>query len=224
MLPDRRALLLAGYLLAGALAAAEVTILMLALNPQVGSDYRAFYVDRTTTCLNRDAAGTYQLGQTVSFLRDGRKEANNIKVCGWTGPAGDGTHSLGETSRLRINAENLRTGLLATLEMSAVIRPPVTEQRVLVSINGVQVDRLVLTSTAPRTVTFMVPPVALGGGKTIEIVFDYLDGIPPNRSASAIYKRAIKLVSFRLDELGNGPAPIDRSSGQQTPSGPSRRN
>lgn len=31
--------------------------------------------------------------------------------------------------------------------------------------------------------------------------FDYLDGIPPSPAASNIYKRSIKLVSFRLDAV-----------------------
>jgi hypothetical protein len=52
-----------------------------------------------------------------------------------------------------------------------------------------------------RTVSFGIPPAALGEDKTLDIAFDYLDGIPPTPAASNIYKRSIKLVSFRLDAI-----------------------
>ncbi|TIU31510.1 MAG: hypothetical protein E5W38_15750, partial [Mesorhizobium sp.] len=106
-------LTLAGYALAGALAAAEIAILALALNPQVDDDYRAYYIDKTTTCLNRDAVGRYTPGRTVSFRSDGASEAMGMMVCGWSGPVADGTHSLGETSRLRLALPPLRDGLQA---------------------------------------------------------------------------------------------------------------
>jgi hypothetical protein len=207
------------YALAAALAATEITILALALSPKVGQDYRAFYIDRTTTCLNRETAGSYLVGQTVSFRRDGGKAASNIKVCGWTGPAGDGTHSLGDTSRLRVKVENPGP-LVATIEMSAVLRAPVFRQRVVISVNGDEVDRMILTEPTPRKFTFAVP----GRAPTLEISFDYLDGIAPNRSASNIYRRAIKLISFKLAEASQKSELTERIYGQQTPTGPSRQN
>lgn len=209
-----RAAVLGGYALALALAGAEISILALAVHPKVGPDYRAYYIDRTTTCLNRDAVGSYTIGETISFKREGHKQANNIKVCGWSGPAGDGTHSLGETSRLRVNVTRPSLGgLKATLEMSAVLRPPQTEQRVVVLVNGILAHKMVLSGKEPQQVSFVIPQAALAGAKTLEIAFDYLDGIPPTRSASNIYKRAIKLISFRLNETGEKLSPTDLISG-----------
>jgi hypothetical protein len=202
--PYRRALSLGAYALAAVLAGSEIVILALALNPDVHADYRAFYVDRTTTCLNRDAIGGYTPGQTVSFRRDGAKQAAGIKVCGWSGSAGDGTHSLGETSRLRVRIPPLGHGLKATLQMVAVIRPPQITQRVVISVNGVRAHEVTLSSKEPQTVSFVIPHAALADAKQLEIVFDYLDGIPPTSAASNIYKRAIKLVSFRLDAIEAG--------------------
>ena len=199
--PYRRAASFGGYALAAVLGAAEIIILALALNPNVNADYRAFYIDRTTTCLNRDATGSYTLGQTVSFRSDGARQAASIKVCGWSGSAGDGTHSLGETSRLRLKMPPLGLGLAATLQMAAVIRPPQITQRVVISVNGVQAHAVTLSGKQPRTVSFVIPPAALGKADTLEIAFDYLDGIPPTPAASNIYKRSIKLVSFRLDAI-----------------------
>ncbi|WP_353646551.1 hypothetical protein [Mesorhizobium sp. WSM2239] len=89
-MPPQRAVFLGFYALAALLAGTEVVILGLALNPRVHPDYRAFYIDETTTCLNRDRIGSYSLGETISFLhlgkqRDRMKRADGMKVCGWTG-------------------------------------------------------------------------------------------------------------------------------------------
>ncbi|MER8840757.1 hypothetical protein [Mesorhizobium sp. M0684] len=176
-------------------------MLALALNPDVNADYRAYYIDRTTTCLNRDAVGSYTLGETVSFRSDGAKKATGMMVCGWSGPVADGTHSLGETSRLRLDILPLRDGLTATLQMAAVIRPPQITQRVVISVNGVRVHAVTLSGKEPRTVSFVIPPAALGEAKTLDIAFDYLDGIPQTPAASNIYKRSIKLLSLRLDPI-----------------------
>jgi hypothetical protein len=204
--PPGRAAWIAGYLLATLLAGAEIAILALALNPQVHADYRAFYIDKTTTCLNRDRVGSYTVGETVSFRHLGRqtkvmKRAESMKVCGWTGPAGDGTHSLGETSRLRVKIPELGGSLVATLEMAPVLRPPQTVQRVIISVNGVRAHTVTLSGKASRKVSFVIPQQVLDGAKVLDINFDYLDGIPPSPAASNIYKRAIKLLSFRLDAV-----------------------
>ncbi|TIU04726.1 MAG: hypothetical protein E5W39_11900 [Mesorhizobium sp.] len=60
---------------------------------------------------------------------------------------------------------------------------------------------MTLSGKEPRTVSFVIPSAPLGKADTLEIAFDYLDGIPPTPAASNIYKRSIKLVSFRLDAI-----------------------
>ncbi|RJT26024.1 hypothetical protein D3227_37610 [Mesorhizobium waimense] len=197
--PYGRAVSFGGYAVATVLAVSEIAVLALALNPKVDADYRAYYIDRTTTCLNRDAIGNYTLGQTVSFRSDGAKKAAGMIVCGWSGPVADGTHSLGETSRLRLRIPPLRNGLTATLQMAAVIRPPQITQRVMISVYGVPVHKVTLTGKEPKTVSFAIPHAAFANAEILEMAFDYLDGIPPSPAASNIYKRSIKLVSFRLN-------------------------
>lgn len=190
-----------GYMVAAVLAVSEIVILALALHPDVNADYRAYYIDRTTTCLNRDALGSYTLGQKVSFRSDGAKQAVGMIVCGWSGPVADGTHSLGETSRLRLKIPPLRNGLAATLQMAAVIRPPQMTQRVLISVNGIAIYKVTLSGKEPTTVSFVIPHAAFANAKELDMAFDYIDGIPPSPDASNIYKRSIKLVSFRLDAV-----------------------
>ncbi|TIO75521.1 MAG: hypothetical protein E5X74_22845 [Mesorhizobium sp.] len=198
----RPALLLGGYGLAAALAAAELAILALALNPNVNDDYRAYYIDKTTTCLNRDAVGRYTPGRTVSFRSDGAREATAMMVCGWSGPVADGTHSLGETSRLRLALPSPPgDGLLAVLQIAAVIRPPQLSQRVVISANGIRLKQATLSGPAPTTVSFAIPRAAVPSTGMLEMEFDYPDGIAQSPAASKIYNRSIKLLSFRLDAL-----------------------
>jgi hypothetical protein len=202
-MPQRRAVFLAGYTLAALLAGAELVVLGLALNPRVHPDYRAFYIDRTTTCLNRDLIGSFSLGETVSFRYLGlepeqMKRAEGMKVCGWSGLAGDGTHSLGQTSRLRVNVAGVRGRLTATLEMVPVLRPPQAAQRVIISANGVRVHEATLTGNAPQEVSFAIPQAVLADAEMLDMAFDFPDSVRQTPVASNIYDRAIKLVSFRL--------------------------
>lgn len=223
MPPYGRAAFVGFYALATLLAGSEVAILGLALNPQVHPDYRAFYIDETTTCLNRDRIGSYSLGETISFLHLGKqrermKRADSMKVCGWTGPTGDGTHSLGEASRLRVKIPEIPGDLTATLEMAPMLRPPQITQRVIISVNGVRVHETTLSGEAPQKVSFVVPQAVLAGAEALDMAFDYPDSIRQTPVASNIYDRAIKLVSFRLDVADGGAT--DRTSAQQTPTYP----
>jgi hypothetical protein len=221
-----RGAVLAGYVLATLLAGAEIVVLGLALNPRVHPDYRAFYIDWTTTCLNRDRVGSLSLGETVSFRYLGQqpermKRAEDMKVCGWTGPVGDGTHSLGETARLRVKVTGVTGGLLATLEMAPVLRRPETAQRVVISANGVHLHTAILAGDAPQEVSFVIPKAILATAELLDIAFDFPDSVRQTPVASNIYDRAIKLVSLRLEEVAawhEGPA-IDRMSAARTPIG-----
>jgi hypothetical protein len=208
-MPQQRGICLAGYLVAVLLAGAEIVILGLALNPQVHPDYRAFYIDRTTTCLNRDRAGSVILGETVSFRYltgqpERMKRAEDMKVCGWTGAVGDGTHSLGETSRLRAKIAGVRDDLLATLDMAPVLRPPLSAQRVVISANGVRVYEATLAADAPQELSFAIPNTVLVDSEELDIALDYPDSIRQTPVASNVYDRAIKLVSFRLEARAAG--------------------
>ena len=89
------------YVLAGLIALFEFAVFWLMLNPDVPPDYRAYYIEKTTTCLNQPVAGTYSLGTTIDFTPDGREAAKLLRVCGWEGPTGDGNHAVGTSARLR---------------------------------------------------------------------------------------------------------------------------
>ena len=115
-----RTLKFAAYGAAALLAAFELWVVWLMLHPAVPADYRAYYIDHSTTCLNQPVSGAYALGTTVSFLPDGRAAAKPIRVCGWEGPAGDGTHAVGTSARLRLVTGSSRRPLELRLGLAAI--------------------------------------------------------------------------------------------------------
>lgn len=206
---------LVAYPAAALLAAAELLILWLALNPDVHPDYREFYIDRTTTCLNRPLAGTYELGETVSFRPDGAKKSQELKVCGWTDPAGDGSHSLGEMSRLRIAVDRAEFpgDLLLSLELAPVLRPDAPRQDVLVSVNGTTLHRAVLTSPEPRMVSVRIPRHVIGTAGPLEIRLDYPMSLSTGWLASNTRDRAVKLSSLTLAPAVEAEEWVSRGNG-----------
>ena len=85
-LSDRSPLALGAYALAALLALTELAVLWQALHPAVSADYRAYYIDRTTTCLPQPVTGDYVLGKELNFRAEG-DETRELRPCGWTGPA-----------------------------------------------------------------------------------------------------------------------------------------
>src|SRR5215217_2437428 len=121
------------------------------VTPDVPEDYRAYYISKTTTCLNQPVSGQYA-GGMVSFLPDGGDAAKPIKVCGWEGPAGDGTHAVGTSARLRFALPQAVRNPVLRVEMIAVEKDGrgVT-QRVDVLVDGEPVGEIMVTADGPRS-------------------------------------------------------------------------
>lgn len=191
---------LAAYGLVALAIAFELIVVWWMLHPQVPADYRAYYIDKSTTCLNQPVSGEYELGSTVSFLSEGNAQAKPLRVCGWTGPAGDGTHAVGQTSRLRFALAPDTTGpLVLTLEMVAVEREGYKSQRVAISVNGNALQTVTVLAGVPLAVEMVIAGdvVAAQAGR-LELALDYPDAIAMSPSDSNTRMRSIKLLSARL--------------------------
>lgn len=197
--PGRPLRLLAYGVVALAIAF-ELAVVWLMLHPQVPPDYRAYYIDRTTTCLNQPVSGAYELGTTVSFRSDGLELAKPLRVCGWEGPAGDGTHAVGTSSRLRFALSATETGpLVLTLNLVAVSRDGYPAQRMLIEANGVELGTANALAGVPLEVDLEVPPEVLAAGAgTLEVTLYFPDAISMSPSDSDTRRRSIKLLSVRL--------------------------
>jgi hypothetical protein len=184
------------YALVALVALAELAIFILALTPDVHPVYRAYFIDRTTTCLERRVSGAYVLGQTISFRPDGGKAAQDVKACGLSGPVGDGTHSIGTSSRLKLDIPPDAGDLILTVEATAARIAP---QRVIVSANGRKLGEFTAeSSTVATSASFAVPAEVSAQGDALAISLTYPDAFLPRPRASEIDSRAIKLLIFRL--------------------------
>jgi hypothetical protein len=197
----RKSILYAGYALLAVIVAFEVTVMWLMIHPNVPEDYRAYYIDHTTTCLNQLVSGDYVLGTTVSFLPDGRELAKPIRVCGWDGPSGEGTHALGETSRLRFVFDGAPKALTLSLSMFAIEAKPLSDQTVDVVVNGEAVGQLTVKPGDPQVFELALPPelVAKADGR-LEVFLNYPTARQLDAGGSNVRKRSIKMTSVRLYE------------------------
>lgn len=192
---DRSPAGLALYALAALLAIAEIVVLWQALHPRVSDAYRAYYIDRTTTCLPQPVTGAYTLGTEIDFTSKG-EDTRELRPCGWEGPAGDGMHAVGESSRLRFAVSEQRD-LVLMLELSGVTLDGATEQNVDVSVGDSVVGRAVLKPGQTRRFSFPVPAAAIVDGHA-DIELAYPDAISPRPGTANAYWRSIKLGAAAL--------------------------
>jgi hypothetical protein len=198
MLPlfDHRATAIGAYVLAALFAAFELAVLWQALHPQVSEPYRAYYLDKTTTCLPQPVTGEYDLGTEINF-RSGGPNTRELRPCGWEGPAGDGMHAVGETARLRF-AVHAAQDLELILEMTAVTIPGPPEQQVVVSVNGAVVGEARLAPGQTNRFTFPVPASVFADAAFADVQLDFPAAILARPGDSNTRKRSIKLVAAAL--------------------------
>ena len=187
------------YILVAVIALFELTMLWPIFHPDVPDDYRAYYIDKTTTCLNQPVAGTYTLGTTIDFTPDGREAAKPIRVCGWEGPAGDGTHAVGTSARLRFVYAEPAVPAVLKLRLVAIRWQGQPTQRVEVEFNGTPVETLTVASDAPQDFTIAIPPdLAAAANGRVELELRFPDAVKVGAVDPDTRRRSIKLQAAAL--------------------------
>ena len=187
---------LGAYLLVGLVALFEFVVFWLMLHPDVPPDYRAYFIDKTTTCLNQPVSGTYSLGTVIPFTPEGREAAKLIRVCGWERPTGDGTHVVGTSARLRFAYSEPATALTLKLTMVPVQKDgQPTTQRVEIVANGTLVETVTLDTLTPQDVSLPLPAPANG---KLELELRFPDAVQMGPTDPDNRLRSIKLLSAAL--------------------------
>lgn len=205
---------------AAAVAAVELYVAWLALHPQVNADYRAYYIDQTTTCLDKPVTNSYALGSTVSFLPENWRGATALWVCGWDGPAGDGAHSVGTSSRLHFGIAPPASGLRLRLYLAAI---GAAGQRVVVSSgSGAPLGEATIPAGGSRVVDVAVPADAVVPGDGLDVVVSYPDAVRMMPHDSDTHLRAVMLRAVQLRRPGDLPSggPLDDPKMRQYEPGP----
>jgi len=187
---------------------AELAITWLALHPNVPDNYRAYYIDQTTTCLDKPVSGLYALGSTVSFMPDDQKNARKLRVCGWDGPAGDGTHSVGTASMLRFAVPtSARDGLILSMMLTAITAPDQRDQHIVLTGNGLPLGEAIIADSTQRRLEFPVSADMLAAGDgTLDITIAYPTATEMTPRDSITHYRSIKLMSVQLRRPGDRPS------------------
>jgi hypothetical protein len=187
---------LGAYVLTAILLVAYAVVLWWVIHPTVPASYRAYYIDQTTTCMNQPVPGTYTLGTLVSFLPDDNDAAKPLKPCGWEGPAGDGTHAVGTSSRLRFNWTEPTTGpLTLSLDMLAITKSgTVMPQTVDVVVNEAKVATLDVTSGAGQHFDVKLPAELVAEGRA-DVVLEFPDAVQMGQTDPPTRWRSIKLLA-----------------------------
>jgi hypothetical protein len=192
-----RGVSLAAYALAGALALGELGVLAVALSPDVSADYRAYYVDQSTTCLPRAASGAAIFAATVRLL-PGEPVLDALVGCGWQGPAGNGLHSVGTRSQLHLRVPPGQS-LQVELEMVAS-NETAPRQRVRASADGIAMGEGAVAGPEPVRLALAVPRAASRDGYVV-VQLDLPDAFLPYAIAPEIDRRAVRLLAVGLHPL-----------------------
>lgn len=192
--------------LIGVVALGELYVAWLALHPNVPPSYRAYYIDQSTTCLDKPVSGQYEMGSTVSFLPDDQTGARRLRVCGWDGPAGDGTHSVGTSSMLRFAVSGPTDGLVLRLFVTAIEAPDKRDQHIVLTANGVAMGEATLHDSTSATLDFKVPAAAFASEKRLDVVIDYPTATEMTPRDSNTHYRSIKLLGVQLRRPGDKPS------------------
>lgn len=187
---------LGAYLLIGLVALFELGVVWLMLHPNVPSDYRAYYIDKTTTCLNQPVSGQYALGAVIPFTPEGKDAAKLIRVCGLEGPTGDGNHAVGTSARLRFVYSETATALTLQLAMVAIQKGGnIVPQRVEIVANGMPLDTITLDQPTPQQFSLPLPAPADG---RLELELRFPDAVQMGPTDPDNRLRSIKLLSAAL--------------------------
>lgn len=191
-----------------AVAGFELDVAWLALHPKVNADYRAYYIDQTTTCLDKPISGKYDLGSTVSFMPDDQTGARRIRVCGWDGPAGDGTHSVGTTSRLRFQLAGPTGDLILRLLLTAIVAPDHPEQRIVLTAgNGTPLGTATIAAGTDAAIDFPLPRAAIDPATDrLDVIISYPTAAEMTPRDSDTHFRSIKLLAVQLRRAGDPPS------------------
>ncbi len=192
---DNKPLAIGAYTLAAVLALAEIVILWQAVHPDVPADYRAYYIDRTTTCLPQPVTGEYEMGREIDF-RSGGDPTRELRPCGWDGPAGDGMHSIGETARLRF-AVSGKQPLTLMVELTGVTLPGPDRQRVIVLADGDEIADWLVTPGITERFEAAIPAAPAESGY-LDIALEFPDAINPGKGTSNTHWRSVKLTAASL--------------------------
>ncbi|MBI4920972.1 MAG: hypothetical protein HY834_04435 [Devosia nanyangense] len=194
------------------IAAFDLVVLYMVLNPRVADDYRAYYIDRSASCFPRIASGYYPLGAPVSFVtgRNGYQR-DTIRWCGFMAAKTDGIKSFGDYGILKLKFPVPDNDLLLTFSSwvnSSADKPP---RDVQVVVNGERLETITYTTARRVNGRFVIPAwLAKRGDGGLEIKFEVPRIGPPGTNSEPVTLQ-LRLEALRVSVLAENKA-VERPS------------
>jgi hypothetical protein len=176
----------------------EAGSLWVSIHPHVPADYRAYYLDQSTTCLNEPVSGSYYNNTLLPTVSGYERTVAAIRVCGFEGPVGDGLHLVGESGRLRFQMLEPPHDLELVLDMVAVDPAGAAGQTVDVLANGQDIGDVHVTTGKPQRFTLTVPQAILKPDGMLDVELKVPNAIKIDPTDSNTRKRSIKLSAVRV--------------------------
>lgn len=191
----------------------ELWVGWLALNPKVNADYRAYYIDRTSSCFPRDekvATGYYPLGTPVTFVagRNGYQR-DTLRWCGFMAANKQGTRSFGDYGILRLKFDVPDEDLQLTFSSFTNANSKDLPQEVSVVVNGEEVTKLAFKSAKRVDGNIRIPKsLAKAGDGGLEIAFMVPRIGPPGTNSEPVTLQ-IRLEALRVVPISQMPKGVD---------------
>lgn len=177
------------------LAALEIGVVAYAVVPNVPDSYRAFYIDRSSWCLELEPSGEYELGTTISLARGGGPDFDKVFRCGFGVTVRDGTFLKGNLAKL-----DFRLPLDAADLIFSFDGRPVEPAIMHVRANGTDIATLDVADAGSFSIRIPASIVAASPGR-LHLDLRLEDSGPPDHPQ----RDRILFHSLRLSPAGAPP-------------------
>jgi hypothetical protein len=187
----------------------ELYVLWLAFNPNVDDDYRAYYIDRSSSCFPREASvatGYYPLGEPVTFVpgRNGYAR-DTLRWCGFIAANNQGIRTFGDYGILRLKFDMPDEDLLLSFSSFTNAGSKDLPQEAGVVVNGEKLATLTFTSSKRVEGNVLIPEaVAKKGDSGLEIRFEVPRIGPPGTNSEPVTLQ-LRLQALRVVPLSLAP-------------------
>lgn len=183
------------------LAVGELALLGFAASADVSETYRAFYIDKSSSCLPQPVTGAFELGRPISAGLATLPEFDAVAICGVAYTGAEGTWMFGPEARFHFAVPPGTQDLRFTLEGRRG-----HQRRLLVMANGTSVGMLDNDGHADESYGFAVPRALLADDGALDVTLLIENPPEPRNSVAArkfnFFIRSITL-SLEQDERGS---------------------
>jgi hypothetical protein len=199
------------------IALVDAGVLYMVLFPNVSPEYRAYYIDRTSSCFPRAdnvATGYYPFGEPINFITGNNSieprngfSLDTVRYCGFMPPSSTGIRSFGDYGLIRMKGPFPADDLLLTFASWTNTGADKPRREVQVQVNGEEVGTLVYVTRDQVNGKMVIPQRLVEAGKGwLEIRFN-VPRIAPAGTNSEPVTLQLRLEAMRVSALKENAAP-----------------